>query len=95
LTTWDNGDITNIARIHHGPLKTLIYTINGVSGDTGGTLTTHMTHLKYADVHVQVDTGPAGYATALLWYISGKTVVVAYTDPTDGHTVKIKVTGNG
>jgi len=92
MTTWTNSAITRVAR-NYGSLKEIIYTIDGVSGDTGGTLTTHLTHIEFADVHVQVDTGPAGYATDLLWYISGKTVVVAYTNPADGHTVRIKVTG--
>jgi len=95
MTTWNNSGITNIARIHHGPLKTLIYTIDASNGDTGGTLTTHMTHIKTHNVKVQVDTGPAGYTTALLSYISGKTIVVAYDDPVDDHTVRITVVGKG
>lgn len=34
-----------------------------------------------------------GYNTGLEHYIDGKTVVVAYTDPANTHTVKIKVWG--
>jgi hypothetical protein len=70
------------------------YTIDGANGDTGGTLTT--TGFKAIDnysIQVEVDTGPAGYNTNLTHYISGKTIVVAYDDPTDGHTVRIQVWG--
>ena len=93
MTTWDNSDITSIARIHHGPLKTLIYTIAGISGDTGGTLTTHMTHIKHVNVTEQE--AAAAQQTDLAWYVSGKTVVVTYTNPTAAHTVSIEVIGKG
>jgi hypothetical protein len=91
MTTWNNSDITKIERIYHGPLKTYIYTITGVSGDTGGTLTTTFDHLSMAVVTEQE--AAAGQQSDLVWYISGKTVVVTYTDPTASHTVKIRVVG--
>lgn len=65
------------------------FTIAGVNGDTGGTLTCTYTPLN---VLVSAYTSSA-VAAALTWRISGKTVVVAYTDPTDAHTVKITVLG--
>jgi len=92
LTTWNNSDITRKTRLVKGNLNEYIYTIAGVSGDTGGTLTTHLNHLEAAYVHVQVST-PAGYATNLLHYLSGSTVVVAYTNPALGHTIRICATG--
>ena len=47
----------------------------------------------------QIDSGDTykiiskGYSTALLYYISGNTVVVAYTNPAGAHTVHVKVWG--
>lgn len=93
MTTWDNSAISNISRIHHGPLKTLIYTIAGSNGDTGGTLTTHMSHIKHVNVTEQETA--AAQQSDLAWYVSGKTVVVTYTDPEDAHTVSIEVIGKG
>ena len=93
MTTWANSAITRIKHNRRGSLKELVYTIDGISGDTGGTLTTKFSHIEAIAVQVQVDTGPAGYSTALKYYISGATVVVAYTDPIDGHTVRITVIG--
>ena len=93
MTTWDNSDITRIKHNRRGSLKELVYTIDGINGDTGGTLTTKFSHIEAIAVQVQVDTGPAGYGTALVYCISGVTVVVAYTTPGDGHTVRITVIG--
>jgi hypothetical protein len=93
LTTWDNSDITRIVHNVKGNYKEWIYTITGISGDTGGTLTTTFNHLEAIAVQVQIATGPAGYATNLVYCISGATVVIAYDDPVDDHTVKITVTG--
>jgi len=93
VTTWDNSDITRIKHNRRGSLKELVYTIDGVNGDTGGTLTTKFSHIEAIAVQVQIDTGPAGYSTNLVYCINGATVIVAYTDPTDGHTVRITVIG--
>lgn len=92
MTTWDNADITDIFHNRRGILKELIYTINGVNGDTGGTLTTTFDHIKDIAVQVQTDAG-AGWSTALIYAIVNNTVVVAYTDTTTDHTVRITVTG--
>ena len=95
-TTWDNSDVTRIKHNTRGRLKENIYTINGISGDTGGTLTTPFDHIEAIAVQVQIDTGPAGYAggvAGLLCHIAGATVVVSYTDPVDGHTLRIIVAG--
>ena len=95
MTTWDNTDLTKVTRrIPLGRAVTKCYTIDGISGDTGGTLT--VTGLKAIDnyhVQVEIDTGPAGYNTGLTHYTAGKTVVVAYNNPADGHTVRIRVWG--
>lgn len=94
MTTWTNAKITRKIKNFVGGLQELIVTIDGVSGDTGGTLTVKsMKRIEFASVQVEVDTGPAGYATGLLYYISANTVVVAYTNPVDGHTVRIRVLG--
>jgi hypothetical protein len=96
LTTWDNSDITRIVRNNKGNYKEWIYTVNGISGDTGGTLTTKFNHIEFVAVQMEVDTGPAGYAggvAGLLYHIAGSTIVVAYTDPVDDHTIRITVTG--
>jgi hypothetical protein len=93
MTTWDNSDITRRTRLVKGTQNEVIYTIAGVAGDTGGTLTTPYSHIEAIAVQVQVATGPAGYVTGLLYCISGKTVVVAYTNPADTHTVRVTVTG--
>ena len=92
MTTWDNSDITKIVHNRRGSLKELIFTINGVSGDTGGTLTTKFSHIESIAVQVQTDAG-AGWSTALIYAIVGATVVVAYTDTTTDHTVRVTVAG--
>jgi hypothetical protein len=92
LTVWSNAKITRRVFDKSRALKHQIFTIDGISGDIGGTLATKM-KVEFATVQVEVDTGPAGYVTGLIYYISGKNVVVAYTNPADGHTVRIDVWG--
>jgi len=92
MTTWDNTDITTIDRNTHGKLKERIYTIAGISGDTGGTLTvTGFSNIKFADVHAYQATTQA--PADVDFYISSNTIVVTYTDPTAAHTVIIQVIG--
>ena len=94
MTTWNNSDISSAKKRNLSRSHAVIYTIAGVSGDTGGTLTaTGFKSIDNVKVNVWVATGPAGYNTNLTWYISGKTVVVAYDNPVDDHTVKIQVWG--
>lgn len=94
MTTWaaPNGTITS--RQFLGRSRSETHKIVGISGDTGGTLTCNgFKKIDNYTVQVEVETGPAGYNTALTHYITGKTIVVAYDDPVDNHTVRIKVWG--
>lgn len=91
MTTWDNTDISKTTRNTHGKIKERIYELTGVSGDTGGTLTV-TGFSKINNCAVTACTSSAVCA-ALTWRISTNTVVVAYTDPTAGHTVFISVWG--
>ncbi len=93
MTTWDNGDITKVVNNFNGNFKERIYTITGVAGDTGGTLTTKFDKIESISVQVQTS-APAGYATNLVYCISGtSSVVVAYTNPAGNHTTRIIVSG--
>ena len=91
MTTWNNSAITKRLPNTRGRLKETIYTIAGVAGDTGGTLTTKFAHIEAIEVQVQV--AAAGYVAGLLYHISGYTVVVAYTNPAADHTTRITVIG--
>ena len=94
MTTWTNANGTIVCREYLGRSRSETHKITGVSGDTGGTLT--LNSYKQIDnysVQIEVATGPAGYNTTLTHYITGKTIVVAYGDPIDDHTVRIKVWG--
>jgi hypothetical protein len=94
LTTWTNAAITRKIVDKSRALKHIIYTLDGVSGDTGGVLVAKgVNKVEMANVHVEIDTGPAGFTTGLLYTIAGNTVTVAYTNPSDGHTVHIEVWG--
>ena len=89
MTVWTNATISRKCHTTLGGQRCIIYTLAGISGDTGGTLTTPFSNIEFATVHVQKTTGPAGVACA--WTIVGNTVVVAYADPTDTHTIRILV----
>jgi hypothetical protein len=94
MTTWANPNGKIVCREFLGRSRSETHRIVGISGDTGGTLTAH--GFKVIDnysVQIQIATGPAGYNTNLTHYITGKTIVVAYDDPVDDHTVRIKLWG--
>lgn len=91
MTTWTGGN-ANVRRTSYigGDIVQKTYSITGINGDTGGTLTcTGLKILKNAVVNVY----EAANGNAATWYISGKTVVVAYADPGAGHTVRVTVWG--
>lgn len=91
MTTW-TGNKANERRTNYIGGRTVqkTYSISGVSGDTGGTLT--CTGLKTLDFAAATAyTAAAGIDTQ--WRISGNTVVVEYLDPTDDHTIRITVWG--
>ena len=90
MTTWNNSDITGVDHDKAFRNRLHTFTIAGISGDTGGTLTLTFTP---KNVFVSAYTADA-VAAGLTWRISGNTVVVAYTDPNANHTVKITVLGN-
>ena len=170
MTTWDNGDITKIVPNRNGNFKEFIYTLAGIIGDTGGTLTTLFDKIEAIQVQMQMSYGSdtiftatgdgniggttivntahtqandywnqhvavmvsgahagesqtisdfdaasdtlttgaftgqimtgetykiisVGYTTALVYCISGSTIVVAYTNPAGAHIVRIIVSG--
>lgn len=94
MTTWAGAASNLVRREFLGRSRAMTYKIAGIAGDTGGTLT--VGGIKVIDnysVQVEIATGPAGYNTGLVHYTLGKTIVVAYTNPADTHTVRIKVWG--
>ena len=94
MTTWTNSNATVSRPEYLGKSMAITYTVDGVAGDTGGTLTcSNFKKIDNYSVQVEVDTGPAGYNTNLTHYTTGKTVVVAYDNPADDHTVRVKVWG--
>ena len=64
MTTWNNSDITNIVPNRNGNFKEFIYTIDGIIGDTGGTLTPSFDKIEAIQVHVQMSYGSDKIFTA-------------------------------
>jgi hypothetical protein len=91
MTTW-TGTNANCKRTDYlGSCVQKSYSISAVNGDTGGTLTCN--GLKsIINAVVSVSKAAAGVAS-IVFYISGKTVVVTHTDPAANATVKITVWG--
>ncbi len=92
MTTWTGGN-ANVRRTSYigGNIIQKTYSIAGINGDTGGTLT--CSGLKQLKDHVtNVYTAAAGVAAANS-YISGNTIVVTYLNPVAAHTVRITVWG--
>lgn len=91
MTTW-TGNKANERRTNYVGGRTVqkTYSVDGVSGDTGGTLT--CTGLKTLD-SAAVTAYTAADGIDATWRISGNTVVVAYSDPTATHTVRVTVWG--
>lgn len=90
MTTWTGNKANERRTDYLGKTVQKTYSITGVSGDTGGTLT--CTGLKILD-----DAAVTAYTAAdgidATWRISGNTVVVGYLDPTAGHTIRVTVWG--
>ena len=91
MTTWTNTAISKKYRNFPGKFMEITYVIDGVSGDTGGTLTASE-FKSIINTSVTACTASAACA-ALTWRISTNTVVVTYTDPIAAHTVYITVFG--
>jgi hypothetical protein len=66
------------------------YSVTGVAGDTGGTLT--CTGLKIVD-NCDVTSSSAAATYNAYARISGNTVIVTYVDPNAAHTTRITVWG--
>jgi hypothetical protein len=64
MTTWDNGDIIKLVPNRNGNFKEFIYTINGIIGDTGGTLTTNFDKIEAVQVQVETKYGSETIYTA-------------------------------
>jgi hypothetical protein len=91
LTTW-TGNNANCKRTDYlGSQVQKTYQISAVNGDTGGTLTCNGVKLINNAI-VSVSKAAAGVAS-IVFYISGKTVVVTHTDPAANATVRITVWG--
>lgn len=89
MTTWANANATKTKNVR-GRFRQWTYKVTGVSGDTGGIITVPFTRI--------VNTFVTGYTSsavlaALTKRISANTVVVAYTNPSAGHTVDVTVIG--
>ena len=94
MTTWTANDKNKIRSENLGNSIAQTFTIAAVNGNTGGTLT--CSNFKTID-NVAVTgwrvTGPTVLAITGKGRISGKTVVVAHTNPGENATVKVKVWG--
>lgn len=90
MTTWTGNKANERRTDYLGKTVQKTYSITGVAGDTGGTLT--CTGLKKLYNYVlKTYTAAAGIdATGRL---SGNTIVVSYVNPAAGHTTRITVWG--
>lgn len=91
MTTWTANKSNEVNAAYQGNVVQKTYLVsNGVTGDTGGTLT--CTGLKSLDdCTAKCQLAAEGIATFAR--ISGNTVVVSYNNPADAHTVRITVWG--
>jgi len=91
MTTW-TGNNANCRRTNYigGNIVQKTYSITGVNGDTGGTLTCQGLKLLKNYVITVYKAAAGVEATGRL---SGNTVTVAYGNPGAGHTVKVTVWG--
>jgi hypothetical protein len=90
MTTWTGNKSNEVATDYLSGTVQKTYSITGIAGDTGGTLTCRgLKILKNAVVSVYA----AATGVAETHYISGRTVVVAYVNPAAGHTVRVTVWG--
>jgi len=74
-----------------GKAGAFTYELAGVNGDTGGTLTTPLK--KIYGWTVNGHTAVGAMLAALQSRVSGRTIVVTYTDPLGDHTVRITAWG--
>jgi len=91
MTTWtaNKANETSTSYISGGIVQKT-YSVTGVAGNTGGTLT--CTGLKILnDCTVSSSSAAATYVAYAR--ISGKTVVVSYVDPNADHTTRVTVWG--
>lgn len=91
MTTWTGNKANERRTSYLGKLIQKTYSIAGVSGNTGGTLT--CTGLKKLVNHVTNAYTAAAGIDAANSYISGNTVVVTYVDPVAAHTIRVTVWG--
>jgi len=90
MTTWTGNKANQRRNDYLGKTIQKTYSIAGVAGDTGGTLT--CTGLKILKNYVlTVYKAAAGVAAA--GRITDNTVVVEYVNPAADHTVRITVWG--
>ena len=91
MGTWTANNANCIRTDYLGSVVQKTYSKGAVNTNTGGTLTCN--GLKSIDnATVTVSKAAAGVAS-IVWYISGKTVVVTHTDPAADATVRITVWG--
>ena len=57
MTTWANNKSSKIVPNRNGNFKEFIYTIDGIIGDTGGTLTPNFDKIEAIQVQVQMSYG--------------------------------------
>ena len=90
MTTWTGNKANERRTDYLGKVIQKTYSITGVSGDTGGTLTCTGLKILYNYV-LSTYTAAAGIDAS--GRLSGNTVVVEYVDPTADHTVRLTVWG--
>lgn len=91
MGTWTGTNANCITTDYLGSTVQKTYSIAAVTTNTGGTLTCNGIKIIENAV-VTVSKAAAGLAS-IVWYISGKTVVVVHTDPAANATVRITVWG--
>lgn len=90
MTTWTANKANETLTEYIGKTVQKTYSVTGVAGNTGGTLT--CTGLKIID-DCTATSSSAGATYNAYSRISGKTVVVSYVDPNAAHTTRITVWG--
>ena len=90
MTTWTANKANETSTIHLGNVVQKTYSVTGVAGNTGGTLT--CTGMKILDSCFATSSSAAATYKAYS-RISTNTVIVTYVDPNAAHTTRITVWG--
>lgn len=90
MTVWTANKANETSTEYIGKTVQKTYSITGVAGNTGGTLT--CTGLKILDDCLVTSSSAAATFNAYA-RVSGNTVIVSHADPNAAHTTRVTVWG--